>query len=151
MTNYILSYEYDQLLSHLSSLFSGQMSVNIPQLKKLTFLKDDTELLLLFEDLVTFLKENKVAGDKPVRPDNIKSYLLKKNEIRPLSGSTYVTFQGVLIYIINHKDEFSICKDTFDSITGVLTGKEATKTSTLLNLYEEVAKVKFTIDYVNWT
>ena len=128
----------------LSVSASGMMSVNIPQLKSLTFLEEDTEELLLpFDDLLQLLKDNVHESDKTIRKDNIRNFFSLKREIRDLSGSTYVTFQGILLFIFNQKDNFKICKDTFDSVTDILTGKTETESSTVIDLYKETIKTKW--------
>ena len=120
------------------------MSVNIPQMKSLTFVKEDTEELLLpFNDLLQLLKDNVHQSDKTIRKDNIRNFFSLKREIRDLSGSTYVTFQGILLFIFNQKDNFKICKDTFDSVTDILTGKTETESSTVIDLYKETIKTKW--------
>ena len=54
------------------------MLVNIPQLKTLTFLKEDTELLLPFDDFVQLLKDNRHHSEQRIRSDNIKAFLSQK-------------------------------------------------------------------------
>ena len=53
-------------------------------------------------------KEHKTDSDKSVRLDNIKSVLSRENENRNLYGTTYITFQGVPIYIISRREDVSI-------------------------------------------
>ena len=100
------------------------MTVNIPQLKSLIFLREDTELLLPFDDFFQLLKDNAHQNDKIIRKDNVKKIFSLKREMRDLSESTYVTFPGILLFVFNKRVNFKICKDTFDSVTNILTGKK---------------------------
>ena len=131
----------------LSVFASGIMTVNIPQLKSLTFLREDTELLLPFDDFLQLLKDNAHQSDKIIRKDNVKKFFSLKGEIRDLSGSTYVTFPGILLFVFNQRDNFKICKDTFDSVTNILTGKKETEPSTVIDLYKEIIKTKWNSYY----
>ena len=120
------------------------MLVNIPQLKTLTFLKEDTELLLPFDDFVQLLKDNRHHSEQRIRSDNIKAFLSqKKKETRTLHNSTYITFQGILLFVCYQKDKFKICKDIFDSITDILTGRKENEQSTVIDLYKEIVATKW--------
>ena len=97
------------------------MLVNIPQLKILPFLQEELEVLLRLEDFVKFWIHSKAEGDTIIRADNIKRIRTKQRELRYVNGSPYITFQGLLICIINRKDDFQNFKSIFDTITKILT------------------------------
>ena len=113
-------------------------------------MQDETGVLLRFEDFIKFLKDNKVEGDKTIRVDHIRLSLAKHKELRYVNDNTYITFQGLLVCVINRKDDLQIFKSIFDSITKILTGQKVEETSTVLSLYEEVAKVKLSISFCDF-
>ena len=78
-----------------------------------------------------------------VRGDNIKKIFSIRNETRILSGSSYITFEGILLFIVNQRDKFKLCKDAFESVTKILTGQKESEPSTVIDLYKEVVTTKW--------
>ena len=102
------------------------------------------------EDFTKFLKDNKVDGDKKIRGDNLRSFLISNNEVRYINDTVYMTFQGLLVYVINRRDDFQIFKKILNSLTKILSGQKKDIPSTLLSLYEDVANCKLSLPFCDF-
>ena len=122
------------------------MSVTIPQLKTLPFLKDDTgQLLVPCDVFIKFLHGNRHPSDtnKIVKTHNIKRFFIRKNEIRILSGHSYINFEAILLFVFNQRDNYKFCKDICEYVTNMMTERKETETSTVLDLYKEIINTKW--------
>ncbi|CAG2244830.1 unnamed protein product [Mytilus edulis] len=86
------------------------MPMKVSKLKTLPFVEENSETVLKVEELVRFLRKHVTEGDKAIRIDNLKLELSKKKELRTVDANTFVTFQGVIVYIFNHINDYAICQ-----------------------------------------
>ncbi|CAG2244899.1 unnamed protein product [Mytilus edulis] len=99
------------------------MPMKVSKLKTLPFVEENSETVLKVEELVRFLRKHVTEGDKAIRIDNLKLELSKKKELRTVDANTFVTFQGVIVYIFNHINDYAICQTIAAEISKVLCGK----------------------------
>ncbi|CAC5362527.1 unnamed protein product [Mytilus coruscus] len=119
------------------------MPIQVTRLKKLPFVEDNNETVLKVEELVRFLRKHVTEGVKAIRIDNLKLELSKKKELRTVDANTFVTFQGVIVYIFNHINDYAICQTIAAEISKVLCGKTDDGPKSILELYRDIANVNF--------
>ena len=121
--------------------------ITVPTLRNLPFEEHRNQILLKVEEFIQFIKENKSSGDKTVRTDNLKAELSKKKELQIFDDSVYITFQGVLVYIFNHINDYNIFKIIAEDVTAhFIKGKnnlsnKDNSPKSILELYRQVAKL----------
>ncbi|CAG2244894.1 unnamed protein product [Mytilus edulis] len=121
------------------------MPMKVSKLKTLPFVEKNSETVLKVEELVRFLRKHVTEGDKAISIDNLKLELSKKKELRTVDANTFVTFQGVIVYIFNHINDYAICQTIAAEISKVLCGKTDDSPKSILELYRDIANEQATL------